>query len=375
MGFARFYLAVCVLLMHADHLHDLPLPRGRHAVQLFFVISGFYMAMILSGRYATLRNFYASRWARISTPYYVHFAIFVVLSLLVGAFSGQFLALQAYFSDPLSKNGLSGILAAAATNFTIFGQDAVLFFRDNVGEGMQFTSRFAAHPDPLWKYLVIPQCWTVSIELFFYVLVPFLNRWKSLPLLLLCLGTFAFRIYAYEGLGLRHDPWLNRFFPFELGLFVVGMLSWRMHEFVNFSWIPKNLPALAYGCLVLLLLFLGSAFFWIYQAGVASGIAEYVVLGMLCVSGPLFAFVFLLTKHHSLDRIVGELSYPIYLNHLFFIVLFAAFPVAQILPGGVTGNSLVVSVVSAWAFWFFLGRKLDDRRHSKFLGSSAVRDQ
>jgi peptidoglycan/LPS O-acetylase OafA/YrhL len=253
MGFARFYLAICVLLMHADHLHELPLPRGRHAVQLFFVISGFYMAMILSGRYASLQNFYASRWARISTPYYVHFLAFVVLSLLIGAFSGQFLALQAYFSDPLSKNGLAGILAAATTNFTIFGQDAVLFFRDNAGEGLQFTSRFAAHLDPLWKYLVIPQCWTVSIELFFYALVPFLNRWKSLPLLLLCLGTFAFRIYAYEGLGLRHDPWMNRFFPFELGLFVVGMLSWRMHEFVNFSWIPKHFPLPAYAALLLVL--------------------------------------------------------------------------------------------------------------------------
>jgi peptidoglycan/LPS O-acetylase OafA/YrhL len=374
MGFIRFYLAICVLVMHADHLHDLPLPRGRHAVQLFFVISGFYMAMILSGRYDSLKNFYASRWSRIASPYYIHAIIFVLISLVTGFFFENFLVLSAYFSNSLQNNGWAGILLAAITNFTIFGQDLSLFFKDNIGSGLQFTTKFSNYPDPLWKYLVIPQCWTVALELYFYALAPLLNKLKSPALLTICLLSFLSRIIAYQFFGLEHDPWINRFFPFELGLFIVGMLSFRCLR--SFEKKGFSLPSVDMGKYYFIIipasLILGSGFYGFYQICTSWGIANYTILIALFLSGPVFALFFSFTRHNKLDRIIGELSYPIYLNHLFFIILFRGFPAIAILPGGVMTNSLVASVLAAWAFWFFVGRKLDEARHQKFLSQAAA---
>lgn len=367
MGFTRFYLALCVALMHASPLAWLPMPNAMHAVQLFFIISGFYMAMILSGRYSNIRDFYSSRWSRIATPYYIHLGIIIALSLVVGFLSKNYLALSAYFSDPFSKNGAVGVLFAAFTNLTIFGQDMVLFLRDNHGEGIQFTSQFSAYPNPLWQFLVIPQCWTVSIELMFYLLVPFLNKFKTFTLLALCLSTFTIRILCFHFLKIEHDPWLYRFFPFEIGFFVVGMLSWRFLPYFQLRKFSGDPRFWKYFLLVACVLILGLSFKIAFDWSAQLGFGSYFVIAILLAAGPIIGILFQLTKRSSFDRALGELSYPIYINHLFFIGFFKAFPSFSSFLGGIQSATVVFSVASAWAYWHFFGKSHDERRHSKFL--------
>ena len=78
MGILRVYLACAVMFGHVDARSTAYLMPGPTAVWLFFMISGFYMQMILSGRYGdNTLLFYTNRAARIYPTYF--------LALLFGA--------------------------------------------------------------------------------------------------------------------------------------------------------------------------------------------------------------------------------------------------------------------------------------------------
>jgi peptidoglycan/LPS O-acetylase OafA/YrhL len=74
MGTLRFLLALSVVMDHAGPVLGVRLLPGRVAVEIFFAISGFYMAMILSGKYATAKSFYVSRFLRLYPVYVIVFA-------------------------------------------------------------------------------------------------------------------------------------------------------------------------------------------------------------------------------------------------------------------------------------------------------------
>lgn len=368
MGFLRFYLALCVVQAHTGNFIPWPVPRGRHAVELFFVISGFYMAMVLSGRYRRTSDFYRSRWLRIAVPYYWHLLAIVLFSIGAGILFSDWLALRSWADQPLAHNGATGVLFAALTNLTIFGQDAVLFVRDNIGSGFHPTGSFAIFPDPLYSYLVMPQCWSVAIELVFYLAAPFLNRLRTGTLLAILSASVLARLCAYRFAGLDHDPWIYRFIPFELAFFVAGILGWRALACwggsKNYASNP-SLPAYLAVCAAIVVVggFLRAAYnaAWYYPGEAYAGF-------FLCLaSTPLIVAVFVLTSRHSFDRLVGELSYPIYLNHLFFVVAVRAIAVNSPLLANWSGVvSGLLSVTAAILFWHFVLRRFEEQRHRMF---------
>ncbi|MEY9528848.1 peptidoglycan/LPS O-acetylase OafA/YrhL [Bradyrhizobium japonicum] len=72
MGLLRLLLALAVV---GDHVLPpfpwLRLTTGVMAVEVFFVVSGFYMQMVLSQRYASAGAFYLSRAFRIFPTYWL----------------------------------------------------------------------------------------------------------------------------------------------------------------------------------------------------------------------------------------------------------------------------------------------------------------
>src|SRR5947209_1529056 len=78
MGVLRILLAVCVFCGHSRAIGDLPwLPSGL-AVEAFFVISGFYMQLVLSTRYTKEKlgkawkfQFYKARYFRLLPIYLI----------------------------------------------------------------------------------------------------------------------------------------------------------------------------------------------------------------------------------------------------------------------------------------------------------------
>src|SRR5262245_37870067 len=86
MGLFRFLLALSVIAAHTK-----PAPtifpffggEGVTPVLLFFVISGFYMAMIVEEKYASnLQEFYENRFLRLFPIYWTLLGIFVSLCLI-----------------------------------------------------------------------------------------------------------------------------------------------------------------------------------------------------------------------------------------------------------------------------------------------------
>ena len=51
MGLLRFLLAMCVIAGHSIAIFGLPTLDARLAVKTFFMISGFYMTLILTSKY------------------------------------------------------------------------------------------------------------------------------------------------------------------------------------------------------------------------------------------------------------------------------------------------------------------------------------
>jgi peptidoglycan/LPS O-acetylase OafA/YrhL len=364
MGILRLYLALCVVADHGGPVFPWRMHNGSQAVQMFYIISGFYMALVLSTRYSKPRDFYLSRFLRIFPPYWIALAATVVLSLFAGLAFNRWLMLRTYINHPFEHNGTAGVLLAVLFNLTVIGQDWIMFLKHDLGQSLQFTANCWNDPSPLWRFLVIPQSWTIGVELTFYAFAPYLNRLRSKWLICIAAGAFAARLIAYRHLGLAHDPWEYRFFPFELSLFLCGMLGYRFYAQISsrqglLRWQTASWSSYLLGAAALLLLlyfhvctvqFLGTI--------IDPHIAVLITYPLFILGIPL---LFLASGKHKFDRLIGELSYPIYLIHYLVIVVLAN--LLAIGPGAKLGGlAAVSSIVIAAVFYRVFITRLDTKR-------------
>ncbi|MFZ4778599.1 MAG: acyltransferase family protein [Terrimicrobiaceae bacterium] len=347
MGILRLYLALCVVHAHAGKLIPWPAQDGPQAVQMFFMISGFYMSMVCGGRYGSVSDFYKSRALRIYIPYYFYFLIILAASICSGIFGHKWLALDAYASQPLASTGMSGIVAASVANVTIFGLDWLMFFDSPPGGGLHFILDFTKGSLPLYNYFVIPQCWSIGIELTFYAIVPFFAVMRKRGILGILLVLLGLRFAVYSKYHLDVDPWNYRFFPFELALFLAGMLAQKLYsEYCN------SVPTIRKTG-VIFLIFLAAAVvsggFLLNRVAcyfaLHTGIPNAGFFSVLAIA-PCLPVLFHLTRNSRMDRWLGELSYPIYLNHLILVLAFLAW-----IPGLANSDWLGILVALCSITW------------------------
>ena len=292
MGILRLYLALCVVFVHARIPTYWTIHDGTQAVQIFFMISGFYMQLIW-GKYANVRSFWASRFSRIYIPYFVCLFIAAIAMVALGRTGWP----SAIFEN-VQASQLSNLLLSA-TNFTLIGMEQTLFVEDTSKQNL----------------LIIPQAWTVALEIYFYLLVPFLAGKRDRVIWLVFAVSLGLRIACYQFLDLTYDPWVYRFFPFELALFSAGMLCCRYrHQLSIHLEFPKaNLRYFSY-CVAALI------GFWVLRKSVSLGFRflDYHYLALLSYIPWMVALptLFAMTKKNQLDRFIGELSYPVYLIHM-----------------------------------------------------------
>lgn len=329
MGLLRLALAICVFCAHASSF-GVPVLRGEIAVEIFFVISGFYMQLVLGDVYTPkrmgqgwLKKFYLNRYLRLFPIYIATVAATLAVNVLLqgGAVSPPLSALRAVFSlsDDPSNIALKAYLLL--TNLTMFFQDAAMFI--GVKHGLaHFVADFSDSQIPIWQALAIPQAWSIGIELTFYMMAPFLLRLASKKLLLIALASFVLKelflvVFGsgfgwYGHLGVHPIPnvyglWGFRFFPFELSYFLVGALSCRFYRSSEFRLGRPTLRRQLAAYLVVLLSV--TVFSLVFNRPEWSRMAPLLFAAFV-------PMLFSLFKNSTQDRAIGELSYPFYVSHL-----------------------------------------------------------
>lgn len=85
MGYIRLILAISVVVAHSGKLPIIGMMIGGSlAVQCFFILSGFYMALVLDRKYSDIRRFWWNRFSRVYSGYAVALGFSAIISLYIG---------------------------------------------------------------------------------------------------------------------------------------------------------------------------------------------------------------------------------------------------------------------------------------------------
>lgn len=294
MGVLRFILALAVVASHSWRILPFPIVPGSVAVQAFYIISGFYMALILTDKYLTkphsYKLFITNRILRI---YPIYFFI-LVLTLLVYALSPEDNSLKVLINLLSQGNYLGGLVVIFSTIF-IIGQETI-----------------RSSPGPIYDSLLVPQAWTLSLEFMFYFLVPFLVRLKKIYLIVIFIASIHLRLWLFNQ-GYYSDPRDTGFFPTELALFILGMLSFNVYQRIQHKKISWDLNILVFLAVISLTIFLA----------VIDLNPLFKVIFYFAAVGMGLPFIFYLTRDSRFDRWIGEFSYPIYISHILIKYIFS----------------------------------------------------
>lgn len=296
MGTFRLVLAVAVLLAHVQTAlgHSIVNRESLHilvwsgeAVFAFFVISGFYMSLIVDDRYSRLPRgtlrFYVNRALRL---YPVHWTILALYALLYAS-TGTPSFLLGDDRVPLWR-----WLHAVASNTLFLGVETLPLY----GPGN-------------WRFVVGPT-WSLSIECYFYLLAPLVVTRRLPALLGFCAAAFAFRMLLYHS-GVPLLPWRYFFFPADLGFFLIGSVSYRAYARLRDEPYAKPLgiaAALAIAASVV------APPLW-----TAPDLDQPVAWAFYALVALCTPALFALTRRSRIDNYLGQLSYPVYLAHMLVI--------------------------------------------------------
>ena len=297
MGSIRTLLALAVVFGHADiYLFT----GGVLAVQLFYVISGYLMSLILlSKSYDSLHAFYINRFLRLFPIYWVVAILTGFIYLVISTPSSQ-----AFWSVYKSLGVDSFWLIL--TNLVLFGQDLIMFTGVENGD-FGLTSNFQNSEVFVWQGLLVPQAWTLGVELSFYLIAPFILRDKRRWILIL-IASLMLRIYfIYIGLG-TEDPFTYRFFPLEIALFLLGAFS---HQYIKPLYdsfgLSENKNLINLSTLFFIVIILVFHFI-----DINSLIKSLILIGLFILALPLLAKF---QQGSEMDDWIGSFSYPIYICH------------------------------------------------------------
>jgi peptidoglycan/LPS O-acetylase OafA/YrhL len=303
------------LLRAVQPLSLAPIGEGAVAVTGFFVLSGYLIGWILEHKYQPerygLAGFYASRAVRIY-PLYL-----LVLAVQLGAHAytvGADIPLHTLFDNVT-------LLPYAAT--MMWGQRGMVTTLD-IG------SRF-----------LLPQAWTVSLDLLFYLVAPMLlNHRRRRRVALAALLAAALVLAAVA----RTSPlWFQYFYSsgfIYLFAFLLGAEARSWSGRATAPFIAATVAALFAAYLPIVL----PPAWWQLVAAAAFA---YIVRHLHAT-----------TRSSGMDRLFSDLTYPLYLTHLPLMWLFRPGD-----DGGRIALTLGITLVVSLALMYAFERPLDRWRN------------
>ncbi len=349
MGILRLLFALSIVVYHAREPHGLFLFNQQAAILSFFIISGFYMALILDGKYQSRLSFYISRALRIFPLYWIALSVTIILGYvkLQLHLGSDETAITHYFQFSTYLTGFSAIgefINFILRNFTLLITKDFFSIQDNLAPG----------------YLIVNPAWTLQIELIFYLLVPFIvNIKKNFLLFVLFYATLFYGIIQPFSIIPEHNLIYSflRYFLF----FLFGIVSYRyIYKHLKKPKM-KKLPFIVFVFFLLFIIFYQFLPGRILEKSFLMGLTYYIAFA---ISIPYF---FTLTKENRIDRFIGELSYPVYITHMIFAkILFSLhIPTIPYL------NSLIITILTlifSVLLVITLQNPIDRLRHKKLQG-------
>jgi peptidoglycan/LPS O-acetylase OafA/YrhL len=359
MGIIRFLLAIIVVIEHSKPIFGFVSTGGLIAVQTFFIISGFYMSLILNEKYVgkndSFKLFITNRFLRLFPVYWAVLILTLVCSLITLYAGCSGFKLDVWLEHAGNLN-LVSILFLIFTNLFMFGQDAVMFLKlDTLTGALGFTSDYFNTSPQLNYFLMIPQAWSLGLELLFYLVAPFLVRRKKAVIIALIAGSLLLRLAIYSQ-GLYYDPWLYRFFPTELGLFLFGVISYWIYRHIKSKKIDSRIP---FAMLVVITWFI---LLFQYLPFTVSKQWFFYILMVLFIP-----FIFNFTKKIKADNLIGELSYPIYISQVLVIYIVSLYIPSNLVYFGIV--SIIATVIFSAIIQYIVNEPVEKYRQHRVKGT------
>jgi len=331
MGIIRLLLAYCVVFGHTGgNLMIGPVLDPSIAVEAFYIISGFYISLVLSNAYTNAYAFWINRMLRLLPVYY---------AVLIAAFCIYTRENGHTVLTDLRALPLGAEIFLIFNQLTLIFQDLTLFVGIYHGHFSFLKSGAVSQPN-LVGLLLIPQAWSLGVEISFYFVAPFIVR--RLDLVVGCFIASLLLRAQLARWGYAGDPWGYRFFPSELALFLLGVMAHKIYR----AW-RDHFEAKRALSLFLLLIVVGFIVFFAHLP-VAATTKRLSFLSCLTVSLP---YVFALTKNVTLDRLIANFSYPIYICHIAVMNFWGMHINAANTPWSQAGLYLLILAVAAVLYW------------------------
>jgi peptidoglycan/LPS O-acetylase OafA/YrhL len=314
VGTYRLLLAICVLLSHAGIVlfgHN----QGASAVISFFLLSGFVMTALIRKNYDSkgqIKKFYLDRVLRL----FPQFIVYLVATLIFASITNH----PSPFLEELS--GLKVVMNALMLPLSLY----------MLG---------------LEKSLLLPQAWSLGLELTFYI---------SIPFILLCrLERYAFVLslcvfgLAYFGV-IDTDSFGYRLLPGTLFIFLLGSFLYERKGAERIYFIVATY--------VIALV----AFLWVLRDSDFMRPNNFEVLLGILVGLPIVAGLIRLPRG-KIDEVLGNISYGVFLNHFLLIWIFQALRIEFYTTRAIV-TLIAISIALGW-FTYNLVEKpvLIVRRH------------
>ena len=322
LGTYRFLLALAVAVAHAG-TSPFGIHLGVAAVISFYILSGFVMTALIERYYLApqkVMRFYLDRAMRLYPQFIVYFL--ATLALFMVSKTGSVMV-----SDLTPLKTTLNLLLVPLGLFMIGGMDTAM---------------------------VIPQAWSLGLEAMFYLVIPWIVLYADRRIVA-ALSLVVFLI-AYFGL-LNADYFAYRLLPGTLFMFLAGGMIFKLKDRV----LPPT-PIAALWILVATLL-VGTWAFPQFNAFFNRAVLAGLLVGLPAVW---------LLRHGNkskLDARLGNLSYGVFLNHIFIIWTIEAVTGIDEITGLETVIMLAVCVpLSCLTYWLaerpilHLRRTLRDHR-------------